>query len=168
MAIPVAMTLSVLAMLVAISTLLGHRAAFEEILLQTKASDQRAYFQAKNIRLHELESVADMSATLAPGDKVKAELLREKYLQEMERYEKDKDQISERAREFKNEREVAGKRADRFAAGEVVLEIVLIICSLTPLTKRKKFRISGMVLGAVGLAVTVSGFLLRWSSNVPQ
>src|SRR3974377_1145372 len=136
---PVAVTRSILAGLVAIATLLGHRAATEEILLQTKASDQWAYFQAKNIRLHEMESVADMFATLAPADKEKAEALREKYVQEAERYEKEKDQISEQAKELEKERAVAGRRADRFDAGEVILEIALIICSLTLLTKKWGF-----------------------------
>ena len=159
--IPVAVTLSILAVLVAIATLLGHRAASEEILLQTKASDQWAYFQAKNIRLHEVESVADMFATLAPADKEKAEQVREKYLKEAERYEKDKDEISEKANELEKERGVAGKRADHFDAGEVVLEIALIICSLTLLTKKKAFWLSGIALGAVGLVVTVSGFFIR-------
>jgi Domain of unknown function (DUF4337) len=77
--IPVAVTLSILAVLAAIATLLGHRAASEEILLQTKASDQWVYFQAKNIRLHEMQIAADMLATLAPADKEKADALREKY-----------------------------------------------------------------------------------------
>ena len=107
--IPIAVTLSILAVLVAIATLLGHRAASEEILLQTKASDQWAYFQAKNIRLHEMESVADMFATLAPADKEKAEALREKYVQEAERYGKEKDQISEQAKELEKERAAVGR-----------------------------------------------------------
>ena len=45
--LPVAVTLAVLAVLVAMATLMGHRAATEELLLQTQASDQWAYFQAK-------------------------------------------------------------------------------------------------------------------------
>ena len=159
--VPVAVTLSILAVLVAIATLLGHRAASEEILLQTKASDQWAYFQAKNIRLHEMESVADMFATLAPADKEKAEALRAKYVQEAERYEKEKDQISEQAKELETERAVAGKRADRFDAGEVILEIALIICSLTLLTKKKGFWMGRHHARSGGLCVTVSGFLLH-------
>ena len=45
--IPVAVTLSILAVLVAIATLLGHRAATEELILQTKASDQWAFFRQR-------------------------------------------------------------------------------------------------------------------------
>jgi hypothetical protein len=156
---PVAVTLSILAVLVAIATLLGHRASTEELILQTKATDQWALFQAKNIRLHEMQSVADMLSTLAPADKGKSEALREKYLSEAERYSKEKDEASEQAKELEAERDLAGRREDRYDAGEVILEIALIVCSLTLLTKKRIFWISGVVLGLVGLVVTVSGFL---------
>jgi Domain of unknown function (DUF4337) len=159
--IPVAVTLSILAVLVAIATLLGHRAASEEILLQTKASDQRAYFQEKNIRLHEMQIAADMLATLALADKEKAGAPREKYLQDAERYDKDKDQITEQATELEKERAVAGRPEHRFDSGEVILEIALIICSLTLLTKKKGLWLSGSALGVVGLVVTVSELFLH-------
>jgi len=64
--VSVSVTISVLAVLVAAVTLLGHRAHTEELLLQAQATDQWAYYQAKNIRLHEMQSVADMLGALAP------------------------------------------------------------------------------------------------------
>ena len=157
--IPVAVSMSILAVLVAIATLLGHRAATEEIMLQTKATDQWAFYQSKNIRLHEMQSVADILATLTPADKEKAKALQEKYLQEVERYSADKDEISEKAKEMENERELAGRKEDRFDAGEVILEIALIVCSLTLLTNKRIFWYSGIALGVVGLLVSASGFL---------
>ena len=63
--VPVSVTISILAVLVAAVTLLGHRAHTEELLLQSQATDQWAYYQAKNIRLHEMQSVADMLGALA-------------------------------------------------------------------------------------------------------
>lgn len=159
--IPVAVTLSILAVLVAIATLLGHRAGTEALMFQTKATDQWAYFQAKNIRLHEMQSVADMLGAFMPADKEKAESLREKYLKETERYEKEKDEVSKQAKELESERDLAERREDRFDASEVILEIALIVCSLTLLTKKKIFWLSGITLGFVGFCVTLSGFLLR-------
>ena len=53
------------------------------------------------------------------------------------------------------------ERGDRYDAGEVVLEIALIICSLTLLTKKRVFWLSGTALGLIGLAVTASGWLLH-------
>lgn len=159
--IPVAVTLSILAVLVAIATLFGHRAATEELYLQTKATDQWSFYQAKNMRLHAMQSVADLLDTLEPVQKEKAEAVREKYLQEAERYRQEMDGIGEQAKEFEKERELVGRREDRFDASEVVLEIALIICSLTLLTRRKFFWYSGIALGVAGLGVMISGFLLR-------
>lgn len=159
--IPVAVTLSILAVLVAIATLLGHRASTEELALTTKVADQWALFQAKNIRLHEMQMGADLFGTLAPVDKEKAAVMQEKYLKEVERYEKEKDEASEQSKELDAERDLAVRRADRFEAGEVILEIALIVCSLTLLTKKRLFWITGMALGTVGMIATVSGFLVH-------
>jgi hypothetical protein len=159
--LPVAITISILAVLVAMATLMGHRSSIEAVLLQTQASDQWAYYQAKNIRLHEMQSVADLIGVLDRGEKEKAEALREKYKTEIERYEKDKDQISEKAKELENERAVISRKEDRFDAGEVVLDIALIICSLTLLTRIKAFWYSGMAIGVVGFFLGASGFFIH-------
>ena len=159
--LPVAVTLSILAVLVAIATLLGHRASTEEIILQTRATDQWALFQAKNIRLHEMQGVADLLATVSPVDREKAEALREKYLKETERYEKEREEVGEQAKELEKERELVSRRADRYEAGEVILEIALIICSLTLLTKKRIFWLSGIALGLIGLCTALSGFLIH-------
>jgi len=159
--LPVAITISILAVLVAMATLMGHRSSIEAVLLQTQASDQWAYYQAKNIRLHEMQSVADLIGVLDRGEKEKAEALREKYKSEIERYEKDKDQIGEKAKELENERAVVSRKEDRFDAGEVVLDIALIICSLTLLTRRKIFWYTSMVIGVVGFFIGISGFLIH-------
>jgi len=45
--LPVSLTISILAVLVAGATLLGHRAHTEELLLQSRATDQWSYYQAK-------------------------------------------------------------------------------------------------------------------------
>lgn len=158
---PVAVTLSILAVLVAIATLLGHRAATEELALTTQVADQWALFQAKNIRLREMQLGADLLGTLTPVDKEKAAALHEKYLKEVERYEKEKDEAAEQSKELDAERDLMVKRAARFEAGEVIMEIALIVCSLTLLTKKKVFWMAGMVLGAVGLVTTVTGYLLH-------
>jgi hypothetical protein len=143
------------------ATLMGHRCSIEAVLMQTQASDQWAFYQAKNIRLHEMQSVADILEVLTPLEKEKAAAVREKYLKEIERYEKDKDQISEKAKEFENERAVLTRREDRFDAGEVILEIALIICSLTLLTRQKGFWYSGIAIGVLGFFAGLSGFLIH-------
>ena len=159
--IPVSITISILAVLVAAVTLLGHRAHTEELLLQAKASDQWAYYQAKNIRLRELQSFADLLGVVATQDKDKAAEIRETYAKEVERYGGDKEDISKEAKELEKERNLYQKRADHFDAGEGILEFALIICSLTLLTNKKLFWFSGIIIGAAGVIVALTGFLVH-------
>jgi hypothetical protein len=147
--------------LVAIATLLGHRAATEELMLQTQATDQWALYQARNIRLHEMQSVADMLGTFTPVDKEKAATLQQKYAAEVDRYTREKNEAGDEAKKLEAERDWMGRREDRYDAGEVILEIGLIVCSLTLLTKKRIFWVAGVGLGLLGAIVTASGFLLR-------
>ena len=159
--VPVSVTMAILAVFVAVATLLSHRAHTEELLLQSHATDQWAYYQAKNIRLHEVQAAADLLGALAPSDKQKTGALREKYLKEAERYSSEKDDISDKAKEYENERDLLSRRADRFDGGEALLEVGLVICSVTLLTRRRAFWFSGMLIGAAGVIVALTGALLR-------
>jgi hypothetical protein len=159
--VPVTVTIAIIAVLGAIVTLMGHRSHTEELLLQAKASDQWNYYQAKNIRLHEMEAVADMLAVLSPGDKEKVATVHEKYVKEVERYEKDKDTISDQAKELEAERDVVSHRADRFDAGEVFLEMGLVICSITLLTKKRLFWYGGITIATIGVLLAATGFLIH-------
>jgi Domain of unknown function (DUF4337) len=105
--LPVAFTLSVLAVLVSIATLMGHRASTELLVAQTKVADQWAMYQAKNIRLRQMQVAADLFATVMPADKEKAAALEKKYKEEAERYEKEKDEAGDQSKETETERDLA-------------------------------------------------------------
>lgn len=159
--LPVSITFSIMAVLVAGVTLLGHRAHTEELLRQSQAADKWAQYQAKSVRLHETQGFSDIVNLVASIDKQKGEALREKYLKQVEHYESDKEDISKEARDLEAERDLAARKADRFDGGEAILEIGLVICSITMLTKRKIFWIAGMLLGAAGIVLAATGFLLH-------
>jgi hypothetical protein len=159
--LPVAVTMSILTVLVAMATLLAHRAATDKLLVQTKATDQWAYYQAKNIRLHEMQVAVDLLGSLAPADKEKAAATREKYAKQVERYQDDKDEISDKAKELESEGAHLSRREDRFDLAEVILEIGLIICSLTLITRKMPFWYAGIALGVVGFLVALTGLFVH-------
>src|SRR5919198_6321662 len=76
---PVSLTMAILAVGVAVVSLLGHRAHTEEVLLQSRASNQWAYFQAKNIRQHTDRIITDFAAALPPQDAQSLAAVRQKY-----------------------------------------------------------------------------------------
>jgi hypothetical protein len=159
--LPVSITISIMAVLVAAATLLGHRAHTEELLRQSQAADKWSQYQAKSVRLHEAQGFSDVVNTVASLDKEKGAAIREKYVKEVEHYQNDKEDISEEAKDLEAERDLAGRKADRFDGGEALLEIGLVICSITLLTKRKIFWFSGMLVGAAGIAFALTGFFLH-------
>jgi hypothetical protein len=158
---PVSLTMAVLAVMVAVVTLLGHRAHTEEVVLQAKASDQWSYYQAKNIREHEDELFADLSATVASNNTEEMAKFREKSAQEGERYKHEKGEIQDEARKLENEVAMERKRADRYDLAEVFLEIGLVITSITLLSGKRIFWHVGIVLSVVGVAVAVTGALVH-------
>ena len=159
--IPVSVTLSILAVLVAIATLLGHRAAKEELLLQTQEADQWAYYQAKNTGQHSSTNFAVGLGIFSVADKEKAEQKREEYLKEAERYSKEKAEAKDKAEELQRERAVIARRGDRYEISEVLLEIALILTSFTLITKKKFFWFAGALLGLSGIVLALSGYLLH-------
>jgi hypothetical protein len=50
-------------------------------------------------------------------------------------------------------------RANRYDLGETLLEVGLVICSITLLTKRRAFWVAGIVFGAAGVVLTALGLL---------
>ncbi len=159
--LPVTFTMAVLAVVLAATTLLGHRAHTEELLFQSKATDQWAYYQAKNIRGHTYELFLDLLSVSAVKDPTQAEKMKQKYTQEVARYEDDLKEIKTEALSLENEVAREQRRANRFDLGEVCLEAAIVIASLTLLTKRREFWQLGILMGVAGVGVALSGFLVR-------
>lgn len=158
---PVSVTMAILAVIVAVVALLGHRAHTEEVVLQAKSSDQWAYYQAKNIRRHTDELFTDLTSVQATTDAAALAKLRDKYSQEASRYKDEQKGIEDQAREMENEVATERHRADRFDLAEVFLEIGLVITSITLLSGRRIFWSLGILLGAIGVALASTAFLLH-------
>src|SRR5579862_2676767 len=109
---PISVTMAILAVLVAVATLLGHRAHTEEVVLQAKASDQWSYYQAKNIREHQDDLFADFAAAATSKDAGEMAKFHDKSAQEAQRYKHEKDEIQEEARKLEREVAVERHRAD--------------------------------------------------------
>ena len=158
---PVSLTMAVLAVMVAVVTLVGHRAHTEEVVLQAKASDQWAFYQAKNIRRHTDELFTDLTSVEATTNAAALAKLRDKYAEEAVRYKDDMKEIEDKAHELEAEVVSERHRADRFDLAEVFLEIGLVITSITLLSGRRIFWGLGLVMGAVGIVIAITGFIVH-------
>lgn len=157
----VSLTMAVLAVFVAVVSLVGHRAHTEEVVLQAKSSDQWAFYQAKNSREHEDELFADFTAFAASSDAGAMAKFRDKSMQEADRYKHEKADIQDKARDLDREVDLERSRADRYDLAEVFLEIALVITSITLLSGRRIFWHLGIVLSVVGVVAAVSGAMIH-------
>ncbi len=158
---PVSLTMAIVAVALAIVSLLGHRAHTEETILQNKTSDSWAYYQAKNIRMHEDEIEADRDSIMVATDTQKAAQMRDKYKGEADRYRSDKNDIQIEAQNLESETAREGRRADRFDLGEVFLEVALVVTSITLLSGRRLFWYSGIVFSVIGIVAASTSLLVR-------
>ena len=164
--IEVSFTMSVLAVLLAAATLLGHRAHTEETVLSNDRTDQYNFYQFKKERGVMAEQVYDTFTVLQADIKDEKtreglEKLKEKYQKRSEKEREDIDKINDKAKEIENEKTVVSHRADRYDLAEGFLEVALVICSLTLLTSNRIFWWAGMAIGAAGVVVVVLGLMLH-------
>ena len=158
---PISLTMAVLAVVVATVSLLGHRAHTEEVVFQSKAGDQWAFYQAKNIRRHSDELFADLTTVMASKDQAAAGKLHDRYAAEAQRYHDEQKDLDAEALKLEQETEHARRRGDRYDLAEVFLEIALVITSITLLSGRRIFWHAGVVMGILGIAIATTGALIH-------
>ncbi len=160
---PISFTMSVLAVLVAIITVLGHRTHTEAVLMQARASDQWNLYQAKKIRQNETQLAADLlssfPATGASG--ANAASIVAGYKAHLSKWTADLADEEAKARRFEEGVEAAERKARSYDLSEALLEIGLVVTSITLLTRQRVYWLLGMVFGAGGLAVAAQALVLR-------
>jgi hypothetical protein len=172
---PVALTMTVLAVLVAVVTVLGHRTHTEAILNQTKAAveqnrvaDEWAFYQAHKIRANDTELISDLMSVVTIANKDEAKKKAKDYADHQQKWAKDLKESEEKAREkekgvseFEEKVEKAEAKADRFDLGEAMREIGLVITSITLLTHKRIYWFLGLGFSTIGIVATVMGLLLK-------
>jgi hypothetical protein len=146
---------AIIAALLALVSVAGQHFNTEQLLMQGRASDEWAYYQAKDIRRFTAEATRDIMLNLKPPSPSETA-----YDQSAKKYRGDAERIEERARDFERERDRAGNKANRFHFGEVFLEIAIVLSSLSILTKTKLLFFAGVFMSAIGLVIAVSAAIL--------
>jgi hypothetical protein len=158
---PVSFSMAVLAVLVAIVTVMGHRSHTEAVLLQAKASDQWNLYQAKKIRQNDTELATDLLSALAVRDPAAGKKLADGYNAHEEKWTEDLKEEQNEALKLEAEVKLAERKADRFDLGEALLEIGLVVSSITLLTRLRAYWYMGLIFGVAGVIVASFAFTVR-------
>jgi hypothetical protein len=157
----VSLAISILAVFVAMVTVLGHRTHTEAVLQQSRAADQWNEYQAKKIRQTEYAVAADL-LLLQPStnnDAVGKKLA--EYRSRNEKAVTDLAEEQKQAQEFEADVKKAEAQASRYDLGEALLQIAVVLTSITLLTRKTAYFLMGLTLGIAGLLIAASALLLH-------
>jgi hypothetical protein len=157
----ISLAISILAVLVAMVTVLGHRTHTEAVITQSRAGDLWNEYQAKKIRMDTLSVTVDLIGTQASTNPALTAKKLGEYKAHIEKWQHDLTEEQARARELEAEVKLAERKASRYDLGEALLQIAVVLSSITLFTRRRSYFFLGLSIGAVGVLVAASALLVR-------
>ncbi len=172
--------IGVLAVLLAVCAMGGGNAAKDATLKNIEAANTWAFFQAKNMRRHVLRVAADdlqLRLVSDPGLTPEGRAAIEAKIAEYKKQddiltsdpdrEPDKreglDQLWEKGKALEIERDVAMRQDPYFDYGEALLQIAIVLASISIITRGSFLLAGSAALGALGALMTVNGFTLAFT-----
>jgi len=161
----VALVTAVYAVALAIAALGGNHAMKEMLLAQQRSSDQWAFYQAKVIREHQyrgqkLRLEADLierGASMKPEAREKLDALLKKFADEEQRYNAEKKGIEADAKKLEHERDSYQARDPYFLLAEALLQIAIVMSSVSILSKSHFVFAFSLLLAVSGVILTING-----------
>ena len=157
----ISLAISILAVLVALVTVLGHHVGGEAVLAQSRADDTWNQYQAKRIRSDQALVAVDLLSLQPSANAAAVQAKLAEYRAHLDRWKSDLSGTEEHARELEAEVTRSEQQANRLEIGEALLQIAVVLCSITLFTRRKLFFISGLSLGLLGVLVATTALLVH-------
>jgi hypothetical protein len=172
----IALLISVIALLLAISETLGKSAQTVGIELNIKASDTWNFFQAKTVRQTTLRTAAEALAVEVasrPDDAYKAAMSKQidAWTATVKRYDsdpKEKDgrkELRAQAEQYERERDTAMSRYHNYELGSAAYQIGIVLASAAVITGMIALAYGAAAVAGIGLIFTGFGLL---APNVPH
>jgi hypothetical protein len=164
----VAFLTAMFAVILAITSLGGNNAMKGVFLAQQQASDQWAYYQSKAIREHmykmqrnQLEAnLFERKKTMSREAYIHYSDMIKKLKEEEERYAKEKKAIEIEARKLEHERDIYNKKDPYFDYAEVLLQIAIVLASISILASSTMVFAFALVAASLGSLLSINGYLL--------
>jgi hypothetical protein len=165
----IALLIAVLALFLALSETLGKSAQTSSITFNVQASDDWAYYQAKTIRMGQLQTAADMMSLISQGTTDPA--IKAAQAKQIEAWRKEaaraddepghngRKQLTEKARFSEEQRETALARYHNFEFGSAAFQIGIVLASATIITGIAALAWIAGSLGVIGLAFMAVGLI---------
>jgi hypothetical protein len=149
----VALSTAFMAVLAAIAGLLSGHQANEALIEQIKSSDQWNYYQAKSIKSEIAASTGKIMQAI-PGSSATGETK-----QELERYEKEKEEIKTKAEESEKKSEMHLTTHVTLSKAVTIFQIAIAISAISILTRRRPLWYGSLILTIIGTVFLLMGII---------
>lgn len=156
----VAITTSIIAVFLAISSIMGNNADNDSILLRSQANDQWAYYQSKSMKQHMYETNSELLALelkkpgLPESYTTEAEKTLQNYQDKARKYDVEKDEIKAKAEENEKLASHAGDQGDKYDLAEAFYQIAIILSAICLIAKNKPLWILSIILGVIAVGIS--------------
>ena len=157
----ISLAISILAVFVAMVTVLGHRSHTRAILMQSRAADQWNQYQSKKIRMDDLSSTVEVLGLQPTLNAAATAAKIAEYKIHIDKWEHELPEEEATAHQFEAAGEHAEGQADRYDLGEALLQIAVVLSSVTLFTRNHKYFIFGLTIGAAGLITAASAIFVH-------
>lgn len=150
---------AILAVALAIVSIMSHRTHTEAIIAKSEANDTWAQYQATRIKAHNVELGSSLLDVLgAKGDA--ADKMRAGNEKKLAKYEEEGKAIMAKAEGFEAATKADENRGLRYDIGEGLLEIALVLSSIYFISRKIMFPWIGLIAGIAGIAFAVAGLAM--------
>jgi hypothetical protein len=164
----IALLIAVLALFLSFSETLGKSAQTEAIAANVESSDLWAFFQAKSIRMTQINTAAEemlVAAEAASDPAAKATMQKQidAWKKTAARYESEpstregRKELAERAKEAEEKRDLAMAKYHHYELGSAAFQVGIVLSSAAVITGTVALAWFGGVLGVIGLVLTAFG-----------
>jgi len=149
---------ALLAVALAVVTILSHRTHTAAIMHKSEANDAWAHYQATRVKYHNLELGESLAVVLDTHNAAAQKMLSD-YGVQKKKYEEQGKDIQSEAQKDEAGAETDERRALRYDIGEGMLEIGLVLSSLYFISRKRMFPVLGLAAGAAGLLTAIAGLV---------
>jgi hypothetical protein len=162
----IGLTMAIVAVLLALATLLGHRAHTEEVVLEGERNTQWVNYDAKRTDARTYEADAKMAALSPNGQELAAEFKEKAKIEREGEPSKNgtpakegTDKIRDHALELDAEMKLTQRRANFYDGAELFLEMSIVLCSIALLAELKLFWKLSFISTAIGFGLMLWGLV---------
>jgi hypothetical protein len=159
----IAVSVAILSTFVAVSNIKDGNIVQAMTVAQSGAVDTWNQFQAKRLRQAMAENAVregEMLREVVPDDrKANVDKLIALHKGDIARYEKDKKELSDKAKGLEEQYDKLGAVDDQFDLADAVLTLSLTMMAMTALTRKRGLLYFSWVMMAMGLVIGIGGFV---------